>query len=671
MNLKKYFQLDYKRLYITKIIYVLLSPYFLAFAVSTPIIYLLPDIFQKYVVEKTWSGPADKNNSFEEYIDLDLDGYSERVIAFPSVIGLPSVKVLHNDGTLIDQWNLSGKYPNHGNYFYCADLNSDSLLEIYVFTISSDTLYLNAFEPHAGTKFIFRNKFISLIGKYDNHIDVSIKLPIIADLDRDGLNELVFTIHAGFSKQPRGIFAYNAKLDTVFRTPVMAAFINNVLITDLNGDHRPEIYSSSQTLGNIPDSLEIPYNDYSSWLMGFNEKLEFLFPPLEYKAYPSYIKIQEIKTGSKNRIVALFKNKSKTELSTMIALVNESGDIIRKKLIQDYVLLDKGYPDLLVSEDSRKPLIMLISDDNQVVLLDTLLQTLTEIPNLPVSNLLLKSDINRDGRNELIFRTNDYNLIITQSTLDDPVFIKTERDPFSNIPFCVSVKLNGNNAPELFVKADNKASLYTYKFNKLYYLKYPIWLGIYLIILAIILIIRRIQQVQLQQKMEIENRMNALQLKTIKSQMDPHFMFNVLNSISTNILTEQKEQAYRYMVKFSSLLRTLFTKSDELVVSLKDELDFVENYLELEKFRFKDKLNYKFEIDPGLDQSIQLPRMLIQLFVENAIKHGLRHKEGEGHILIRAEKKNGQLIIIIEDNGIGRKAARQFKEGNGKGTKDH
>ncbi len=65
MNLKKYFQLDYKRLYITKIIYLLLSPYFLAFAVATPMIYLLPDIFQKYMVENTWSGPADKNNSFE------------------------------------------------------------------------------------------------------------------------------------------------------------------------------------------------------------------------------------------------------------------------------------------------------------------------------------------------------------------------------------------------------------------------------------------------------------------------------------------------------------------------------------------------------------------------------------------------------------------------------
>ena len=662
------FTLKNKPLNKTRVIDFLGSPFFMALPIALFIIYFLPDIFQKYEVEQTHSGQADKNNSFEEYHDLDGDGYSERLVLFKNTLGFPAVKILNNDGSIVDQWNFTGRYPEQPGYFHCGDMDNDGAKEVYLFTVESDSLMLSAIAPFTEKEILFKNKLISRIWKHNDTVQVHISFGTFYDLDGDGFKEMIFAVKAGFSLQPRGIYVYSFVSDTIYHSKLYGANISGLFVEDIDMDGKADIFCSYSTLGNIHDSLGIPYSDYSSWLMGFNEKLDLMFTPIEYDAYPSHACMAKIRTGNKNRIVVFFKNKSKSGLPSMIAIIDEKGEIIRKKSIGKDGILNM-HPTISAIIYKGIPAIMTKVDNNSIVLLDTLLQPVKTISNLATGRFLFKTDLNRDGNDELVFKVDNKNILITQIGFNYPVKIINDRDPFSKIPFCISIKKNGGNPPELFIKAENKVTFYTYNFNKRYYLKYPIRLGIYLIILSVILLIRHIQKIQLQQKMEIENRMNALQLKTIKSQMDPHFMFNVLNSISTSILNEQKENAYRYLVKFSGLLRSLFTNADELVVTLKEELAFVENYLELEKFRFKEKLSFEFEIDPKADQSIQLPRMLIQLFVENAIKHGLQHKEGKGRILIKAEQKNGQLIISIEDDGIGRKAAKQHQEGHGKGLK--
>ena len=208
---------------------VLYSPYFLAFVISLIIIIFLPDIFSKYKAELVQSSRSHKPNSIEQYHDLDNNGYSERVIAFPNAVGLAAVQVLDNSGGLIDQWNFKGKFPKIGKRFCCADLNADSLIEIYVFTISNDSLYFHSFEPMKEGKFIFKNRFISLILKYKNEIDLRIGWAEPYDLDGDGFSELIINVHAGFSKQPRGLFAYNSQQDTIIRTPIFGANINKII----------------------------------------------------------------------------------------------------------------------------------------------------------------------------------------------------------------------------------------------------------------------------------------------------------------------------------------------------------------------------------------------------------------------------------------------------------
>ncbi len=648
---------------------ILASPFFLAFPIAVVIILFLPDMFQKYIVTQTFSGKCDKPNSVEEYHDLDHDGYSERVIAFPNELGHAAIKILRNDGSTIDQWNFTGRYVSTYNRFHCADLDNDSLLEIYVFTVHNDTLYLHAFDFLHTDGFIFKNKPVSVIDKHKGLVDVSIGVTRAVDLTGDGFNELVFILNAGYSKQPRGVFAYNAHSDSIFRTPQMGTKLNSLICMDIDDDNIPEIFCGSSTSGNIPDSDSIPYSDYSSWLLGFDEKLRFLFPPVEFDAYQSGFKLGEIRSGNKNLVVAFFYNKNKSqEPPSMIALYEKNGKILRRKLFT-WDSLNSKKPSFVTTTDYKGQSVIVMSYDNKtVVLLDTLLNPFKTIEGFNLLRLRFRKDLDLDGTDEFVFITDEYPVLITRAGFENPIGINVEKDHFSTIPFCVSVKQNGDNLPELFIKSENNAYFYTYRFNKLYYLKYPIWLGIYLVILSIILLIRYLQRIQLQHKMEIENRINALQLKTIKSQMDPHFMFNALNSISTSILYGQNKTAHRFLLKFSTLLRSMFDKAGELTASLGEQLKFVENYLQLEMLRFKDKLSYEIDVSPAVNLNIRLPRMFIQLFVENAIKHGLRHKKDNGHIQIKITQDNNKIHIIIEDDGIGRQAAGQHKDdSHGKG----
>ncbi|MCX6271323.1 MAG: histidine kinase [Bacteroidetes bacterium] len=167
-----------------------------------------------------------------------------------------------------------------------------------------------------------------------------------------------------------------------------------------------------------------------------------------------------------------------------------------------------------------------------------------------------------------------------------------------------------------------------------------------------------------QQELEKEKAMIDLQLKTIRNQIDPHFTFNAMNSIGAVIYKEDKQKAYRFFTRFSSLIRAVLESSDKTERSLHEEIEFVTNYLELEKLRFKEKFSYKIEIEPDIDPGLRIPKLIIQAYVENAIKHGLMHRESDGLLSIRLSKKPGLVLIEVNDNGVGRTASKEYNKNN-------
>ncbi len=164
---------------------------------------------------------------------------------------------------------------------------------------------------------------------------------------------------------------------------------------------------------------------------------------------------------------------------------------------------------------------------------------------------------------------------------------------------------------------------------------------------------------------------NLLALKSLRSQMNPHFIFNALNSVNNYIAKSDERGANRYLSDFSTLMRAVLENSEEDFIPLSKELALLQLYMKLEHSRFPDKFDYQINVGESIDVEIfQIPPMLLQPYIENAIWHGLRYKEEKGflHVHIESLGKNS-IKIRIEDNGIGRKKSAALKTQNQKKQK--
>jgi len=161
---------------------------------------------------------------------------------------------------------------------------------------------------------------------------------------------------------------------------------------------------------------------------------------------------------------------------------------------------------------------------------------------------------------------------------------------------------------------------------------------------------------------------NLLALKSLRSQMNPHFIFNALNSVNSFIASNDERTANKYLSDFSQLMRAVLENSDEDFIPLEKEIELLELYTKLEHFRFKDKFDYTITVDESIDiDEYQIPPMLLQPYIENAVWHGLRYKLEKGRLDIDIHKKNDtEITITIADNGIGRERSKALKTENQK-----
>ncbi len=178
-------------------------------------------------------------------------------------------------------------------------------------------------------------------------------------------------------------------------------------------------------------------------------------------------------------------------------------------------------------------------------------------------------------------------------------------------------------------------------------------LTVALIVTITWLILKREQQ-RKEQKSQLINELSQLQMKLVIRQFDPHFTFNVISSIGTLILKEQRETAYEYIIKLASLLRTVLSDGAPMIKPLSEELDFVQRYCELTKLRFKERFSFSIILGKDVNLGRLIPKMLIQTFVENSIKHGFENLEQGGQVDISLSTAENSLLIVIRDNGIGR-----------------
>ncbi|CAN5705552.1 hypothetical protein BH10BAC2_BH10BAC2_42910 [soil metagenome] len=161
---------------------------------------------------------------------------------------------------------------------------------------------------------------------------------------------------------------------------------------------------------------------------------------------------------------------------------------------------------------------------------------------------------------------------------------------------------------------------------------------------------------------ELQQQKTELEMQALRAQMNPHFIFNSLNSVNRFILQNNRMQASEYLTKFSRLVRLILQNSQASLITLESELESLKLYLELEELRFDDHFTFKIIVDDELDPDmIKIPPLLIQPYTENAIWHGLMHKEERGHLQIHLFKEEDMLCCKITDDGVGRKKATALK----------
>lgn len=184
---------------------------------------------------------------------------------------------------------------------------------------------------------------------------------------------------------------------------------------------------------------------------------------------------------------------------------------------------------------------------------------------------------------------------------------------------------------------------------------YSLIFGLVLMALAAFFFYRSNQQQKLSN--------NLLALRSLRSQMNPHFIFNALNSVNNFIAKSDERSANRYLSDFSTLMRSVLENSEQDYIPLSKELNLLELYIKLEHSRFPDKFDYKITIDEALDiPSFQIPPMLLQPYIENAIWHGLRYKDEKGLLEVQmVSKGDNEVEIAISDDGIGRKKSAELK----------
>ncbi|WP_111308625.1 tetratricopeptide repeat-containing sensor histidine kinase [Confluentibacter sediminis] len=267
------------------------------------------------------------------------------------------------------------------------------------------------------------------------------------------------------------------------------------------------------------------------------------------------------------------------------------------------------------------------------------------------------SDVYRDA--------GDYKkaLSIYQEYVDlvDKVYVKKEQEISQAARFSKELIAKQNRIVSLESDrelSESKYQLTTEQTKRQQLIIYSLIGGVLLLLLTAFLMFKYIKQQRLAN--------NLLALKTLRSQMNPHFIFNALNSVNSFIASNDERTANKYLSDFSLLMRAVLENSEEDFIPLKKEIELLELYTKLEHFRFQDKFDYTVYIDENINiEDFVIPPMLLQPYIENAVWHGLRYKKSKGHLSISIiQTQKDEITITIVDNGIGREKSKALKTKN-------
>ena len=641
---------------------LLIHPFFIGGVITLLIFLLVNPEIQRYKVsdlERT------RFLGFQKlyFADLDGDGNSEEI----NVENAPGIfkLMVYSQEKLINQYNLAS-YPIADQFMLTEDCTGDGLKDIFLLTERNDSIFLSLVDPLSQNRFMVKERLVFHHDTVSFRVDSPQGIILGKWLDTNGNAMIYFAVNTGFSKQPRNFYCYDFRSDRLRISPVSGASIYEPFLKDINGDTLPEIITGSMATWNYHG--EIPYSDRSAWMMAFDHQLNFLFSPLEFPGYPAKLQVQAMAAGDSLFLVAMHDYYGPDSIQSALYLFDQEGELLRSRKIPTR---NRGHYRFLVAEKSGESNIYLLDqEERRVRMYDHRLQCKGErvIPDLFSGIEMYRYDLDGDGSNENVMLGHDLGgLVIFRADFRYPLEINLDEDSY---PHHFSGYLDhGKN--RLFVEFEHYGYFLNYERNPLFYLKYLVVAGAYLTISLLVLLVYRIQNYRARLQYDNQRKIQELQILSLKNQLDPHFTFNILNSIgSIYVKNEGNRTAYNILVKYSELLRSAIKNSDQVAVSLEEELGFVRNYIELEQANTLRPFSCRFSVSPEVDQKMRIPRMLIHTFVENAIKHGIRRREKPGELRIGVNRRDGKyksVEIEIRDSGPVSSDDKGIVPGTGKG----
>jgi hypothetical protein len=583
------------------------------------------------------------------YDDLYNDGKNELLIFIDDFIGR-SALLIEREGKILYQWNFKGKFAR--DFFYhCIDTDNNGRKEVVVFTYENDSIFLNAIDIESQEKLLER-VYITNYQKTKGRVDFGMHEALSLDINKDTYQEIVFPVSCAFSHISRKLAAYDFRNNKLNITEKAGCFVGwHIQTCDLDGDGRYEFLGNIHSPGN--SRKDYPYSDQFSWLMVCDDEMNYKFPPVKIGYCPAYLYERLFQIDEEN-CIAVFYNYSGIHDTPFIALYSSKGELLRKKTLESSEGFRNSVMTVIDGKGANK--IALYRCNGMVEIYNEQLELVDNYEGSPFLGSTHRADLDLDGEEEFIFTgVNRNELIITRSDFTHPVSIMFDED-------IRSMKYSSyldNGEPLLHIHMHNYSYLYSYRKSFLYSFRYLVYMLVFVIAFLLFHFLGKLYQYYLKRQYEDEKRITHLQVKAIEQQMSPHFTLNILNSIGNLYENHDKQKAQYYFGKYSKLLRITLISSGEIAVPLRDELQFTQSYLELEKLRLNNNFEYHF-LDNEHVPDVKVPKFLIHTFIENAVKHGIFPLQGErtGHIQVELTNENDHLLITIDDNGIGRNLAK-------------
>jgi len=400
--------------------------------------------------------------------------------------------------------------------------------------------------------------------------------------------------------------------------------------------------------------------------MVLDKNLSFYKPPLALSKYRSWSTVAPFTHKGESFLLAYLRYTGGDHIHSLLTIFDDS---LRSLRAREILQQPQERFSFWRESDSLGLEYMKVLNRKKTFSIDFNLQFQDSVrSDLPVSGFTKPErlfNLDGSGRNEFVF-LGENKVLVIQDDLNHVTELALEwtaRNPRT----LVSIMESGSNKPVLVIQVERALFYLSYAQNVWFRFRMLIYPAIFLLLFGMFYLLGNLQNRMVRKRYERERLISQLQLQSIKNQLDPHFTYNALNAVGSLIYKGEKELAYQYLKGLTDLLRLVSGDTSDVTWTLDDELSFVRKFLEIEKLRFREQFVYSIVIEEGLGE-LKIPKLSILTFVENALKHGLRHKKENRMLEISAVTFEGGLKIGISDSGIGRAEAEKYKEeksGNG------